>query len=188
MTPLNAAVFNPMRGGPSFSFGHRVRRFVWVATWLILASWTPPPLRAWRLLLLRVFGAKAAWRANVYATAQIWDPLNLEMDEYSCLGPGAICYCMAPIRLGRHALVSQGAHLCAGTYDIEDPNFQLVRSPIEIGPFAWVAAEAFVGPGVTIGEGAVLGARAVAFKDLPPWTIHVGNPAKYLRNRKSRPS
>jgi putative colanic acid biosynthesis acetyltransferase WcaF len=104
--------------------------------------------------------------------------------EHSTLGPGAICYCIAPVTLGPFALVSQRAHLCTGTHDVDDPHFQLVARPITIGPRAWVAAESFVGPGVTLGEGAVLGARGVAMRDLVPWTIHAGNPARELRKRR----
>ncbi|RYH07520.1 MAG: putative colanic acid biosynthesis acetyltransferase, partial [Alphaproteobacteria bacterium] len=72
----------------------------------------------------------------------------------------------------------------AGTHDVDDPLFQLRAYPIVIGPKAWVAAESFVGPGVTVGEGAVLGARGVTVKDLPEWTVSAGNPARRIRERK----
>jgi putative colanic acid biosynthesis acetyltransferase WcaF len=90
---------------------------------------------------------------------------------------------MARITLGAHVTVSQDACLCAGSHDIDDPDFQLLTKPIVIGDHAWVAAGAFVGPGVTIGDGAVLGARAVTFKDLPEWEVYAGNPASFSRNR-----
>jgi putative colanic acid biosynthesis acetyltransferase WcaF len=93
---------------------------------------------------------------------------------------------MAQIVLGERAIVSQDATLCAGTHDVTDRHFQLQVRPIALGADAWVAAEAFVGPGVTLGEGAVLGARAVAFKDLDPWTIYVGNPCTALKPRTLR--
>jgi len=102
------------------------------------------------------------------------------------IGPRVICYNMAPITVGRDSLVSQGAHLCAGSHDHESPGFQLVARPIEIGADVWIAAEAFVGPGVRIGDGAVLGARAAAFRDLQPWSVYSGNPAQNLRPRRIR--
>ncbi|MDB5512836.1 MAG: wcaF [Enterovirga sp.] len=83
-------------------------------------------------------------------------------------------------------LVSQGAHLCAGSHDIASPDFQLVARPISVGAESWIAAEAFVGPGVTVGEGTVLGARAAAFRDLEPWTVYSGNPASPLKRRVVR--
>ncbi len=90
---------------------------------------------------------------------------------------------MARIALGDYALVSQRAHLCAGTHDIEDPNVQLKAEPIVIGNKAWIGADALMRPGVTIGDGAVLAARSVAFSELAPWTVHVGNPTKAIKKR-----
>jgi putative colanic acid biosynthesis acetyltransferase WcaF len=186
MVILDASKSRPKEGGASFSIGNRLVRLVWSITWALLASWTPPPLRRWRIFLLRRFGARIDPTANVYGTARVWLPSNLTMGPRACLGPRVNCYAMAPVELGANALVSQGAHLCAGTHDIEDPDFQLVARPIKIGAEAWVAAEAFVGPGVSIGEGAVLGARAVAFRDLAPWSVNVGNPARQVRLRELR--
>ncbi len=168
---------------PSFTLQHRLLRLAFSIAWLLLARWTPPPLRAWRVLLLRVFGARLHPTAIVYGSASIWYPPNLLMDEYATLGPHANCYCMAPISIGRRAIVSQGAYLCTGSHDIDDPHFQLFARPITVSDNAWVAAEAFVGPGVTVGEGAVLGARGVAAKTLEPWTVYAGNPARPLRKR-----
>lgn len=176
----------PWEGGASFTMRNRVYRAVWAVTWAVLASWTPPQLRGWRRWLLTRFGARMAPTANVYGSARIWSPANLVVMDYAAIGPRAIVYSMAPIRIEAYAIVSQGAHLCAGTHDIEDPNFQLMARPIVIGERAWIAAEAFVGPGVTIGAGAVLGARACAMRDVAEWTICSGNPAKVLRERRLR--
>lgn len=182
--PLDASMSNPLEGGPSFPLRHRILRMIWNLVWTLLASWTPPFLRGWRNLLLRMFGAKIHATANVYSSAKIWYPPNLTMGPRAALGPDAICYCMAPIEIRGRAIISQRAHLCGGTHDIDDPYFQLRTAPIVVGEDAWVAAEAFVGPGVKVGEGAVLGARAVTVKDLDPWTVYAGNPAKPIRCRK----
>lgn len=133
-----------------------------------------------------MFGARLASTANIYATAKIWSPRNLIMGEYAAIGPNVNVYCMAPITVGSYAVISQGAHLCAGTHDVDDPQFQLRARPIIIGDRAWVATEAFVGPGVSVGEGAVLGARACAMQSLKPFTIYTGNPAVLLRERRVR--
>lgn len=105
------------------------------------------------------------------------------MDDESAMGRGVICYSMGPITLGKRAVVSQRAHLCAGTHDYEHPGMQLVTKPIHVGDRAWICAEAFVGPGVTVGEGAVIGARAVVTKDVPPWTVGAGNPFRVIKPR-----
>jgi len=183
MTLLDARASNPTTGGPSFSLKNRIVRCVWNVTWLLLASWTPPMMRTWRCFLLRIFGAQVASTANVYSTAKVWLPSNLVLGEHACVGPRVTVYNMAKITLNERALVSQGAHLCAGTHDIEDKHFQLKTRPITLGSRAWIAAEAFVGPGVSIGDGAVLGARGCTFRDLEPWTVYAGNPARVLRPR-----
>jgi putative colanic acid biosynthesis acetyltransferase WcaF len=157
-----------------------------VLAWQLLAAWTPPPLHCWRRMLLRLFGAKVAPTASVYPSARIWSPANLEIGDFACVGPGVTVYSVAKITFGPYSLASQGAHICAGTHDIEDVRFQLQARPIVIGYRVWIAAEAFVGPGVTIGDGAVLGARGCAFQDLEPWTVFIGNPARASKQRKVR--
>lgn len=182
----DAARFSPWEGGATFTLGNRIYRAVFTLVWLVLAAWTPPPLYAWRRVLLTLFGARLHPSAKVYGSVRIWSPRNLEMAANAVIGPRAIVYSMAPITLAPFSIVSQGAHLCAGSHDVEDPHFQLIRRPIHIGERAWVAADAFVGPGVTVGEGAVLGARGCAMTDLSPWTIYRGNPATPFRERRIR--
>lgn len=177
------AALSPRLGGATFPASHRMRRFAWNVVWATLGSWTPAPLHAWRRLLVVLFGGKLAPKARVYGGVRIWYPPNLEMADYACLGPGVDCYCMDTITLGERALVSQRAFLCAGTHSLSDPAFQLITKPIVIEADAWIAAEAFVAPGVRVAEGAVLGARSCAFKDLAPWTVYGGNPAVPLKAR-----
>lgn len=181
---LDARVSGSRRGGPSFALRHRALRAAWGVTWGLLAAWTPPPLHGWRRLLLRLFGARVSPTARVYGSAKVWYPPNLMVGDNAVVGPGVHCYSMAPIRIGNGATVSQRAHLCAGTHDVDDPEFQLRAMPIEIGAGAWIATEAFVGPGVVVGEGAVLGARAVTVKNLDAWGIYAGNPARFIRARR----
>lgn len=181
--PLNASTTKPFEGGPSFSLKHRLIRVAWFFCWTLFARWTPAPMHAWRATLLRLFGAKIAKGVSVYPSVDIWYPKNLIMEEQAALGPNVICYCMTTIHLKKRSIVSQRATLCAGTHDIDDPEFQLVTKPIEIGENAWIAAEAFVGPGVIVSDGAVLGARGVTFKNLEMMQVYGGNPAKKLRAR-----
>lgn len=184
LQPLEASEANSLLAGPSFSLQNRITRGVWNLTWLLLASWTPPPLHAWRRFLLRAFGAKIGRHARIYGSTKVWLPANLEMGDYSVLGWNVNCYCQGKITLEDYANVAQYSHLVAGTHDIDSPTFQLFTRPVRICRYAWVASDAFVGPGVTVGEGAVLGARGVAFKSLDPWTVYGGNPAREIRKRK----
>jgi putative colanic acid biosynthesis acetyltransferase WcaF len=183
MKPLDANEARSLTGGPSFPLTHRLVRLLWTITWFTLASWTPRQLHPWRRFLLRLFGARLAARTDVRGSVRIWYPANLAMGPSTTLAAGVICYNMAPITLGAGTIVSQRAHLCTGTHDTHSKSFQLLAQPITIGNQVWIAAEAFVGPNTVIGDGAVLGARAVAFGTLEPWTVYAGNPARILRAR-----
>lgn len=137
-----------------------------------------------RLFLLRLFGADIPHHAFVYGSCKIWAPWNLAIGEYSCIGPNVELYNKAPIVIGNHAVVSQGAKLYTASHDISDVKFSLVTESIRVGNRAWIASHAFVGMGVIIGEGAVVGATASVYKDVEPWTVVGGNPAKFIKNRE----
>lgn len=171
---------------PTFSLSNRLRRALWLLAWALLASWTPPPAHRWRIALLRLFGANVSWKASVYRSVKIWAPWHLTMADYACLGPGVTVYNIELVRLETKAVVSQGAHLCTGTHDHRDPAFPLYARPIHVGAQAWICAESFVGPGVAIGDGAVLAARGVAFKSLESWRVYLGNPAVEHSRRSVR--
>jgi len=165
------------------SFRNKLGRTAWGVIWLVLFRPSPKPLHGWRRMLLRLFGARLGHQATVHASVRIWAPWNLEMGDHSCLSPGVDCYAVDRIRIGARATVSQYSFLCTAGHDPDSADMTLVTAPITIGDHAWVAADAFVGPGVSIGEGAVVGTRASVFKDVPAWTIVVGNPARPLRQR-----
>jgi putative colanic acid biosynthesis acetyltransferase WcaF len=163
---------------------NRIARLVWLIVWRLLYRPTPNFLHGWRRFLLRIFGARIGPGAHPYPGCRIWAPWNLIMGPDSCLGNDVDCYCVAPIELGEWAVVSQYSYLCSATHDYRAPDFPLMIAPIRIGAKAWVAAGAFIGPGVTIGEGAVCGARSVVLRDVPPWTVAAGNPAKPVKKRE----
>lgn len=136
-----------------------------------------------RILLLKIFGADIEWGIEIYSSVDIFAPWNLSIGKYSCIGPNTTIYNKAPIVIGENCVISQGAYLCTASHDISKKSHDLITKPIIIKNRAWVAAEAFVGMGVTIGEGAVVGARAAVFKDVEPWTVVGGNPAKVIKKR-----
>jgi putative colanic acid biosynthesis acetyltransferase WcaF len=175
---------SPLLGGPTFALKFRLMRLAWLVTWRCLAAWTPSPLHPWRNRLLRLFGAKLHPSAIVHGSTKVWWPGNLVMGQNASLGPGVHCYNIAPITLEAFATVSQRAHLCTGSHDIQHPGFALVSRPIVLRRNCWIAAEAFVGPGTDVGEGAVLGARGVTVKPLDGWTVYAGNPARPVALRR----
>ena len=186
MSPLDARTTKPLEGGASFSLGNRLLRIVWQFSWFLLARFTPPPLHGWRRTILRAFGAKIGRGARVHASVNIWLPANLELGDQVLIGPGVRLYNQGRIRIGAQSVVSQRAHICASSHDLQDPEFQLVLRPVDIGERCWVAAEAFVGPGVTMGDRSVLAARGVLFGDAAADGVYSGNPAAHLKRRGLR--
>jgi putative colanic acid biosynthesis acetyltransferase WcaF len=187
MTLLDASQTRPDEGGASFSLGNRAARALWGVAWLVLARWTPPPMHAWRRIVLKAFGAKIGRGVRVHASVRIWLPANLELGDFCLIGPGAILYNQGRITVGPRAVLSQRSHICASSHDLNDPHFQLVLRPISIGAQAWVAAEAFVGPGVTMGARSVLAARGALFRSIEDDAVYTGNPASFLKKRALRP-
>ena len=156
---------------------NRALRVLWGVCWCLLYRPTPRPMHAWRRMLLRLFGARIAAGVHPYPAAKIWAPWNLTMDVPSCLSDHVDCYSVAPITIGAYATVSQYSYLCSASHDYRIPTLPLVAAPIMIEADAWVAAAAFVGPGVRIGEGAIVGARSTVTNDVAPWTVMAGSPA-----------
>ena len=186
MSLLDARKSRPLEGGASFTVGNRLFRVLWMAGWLLLARFTPPPLHGWRRWVLRAFGADVGVEARVHGSVSIWNPRNLSLGHHALIGPGARIYNQGHIAIGARSVISQRAHLCASSHDIGDPHFQLVLRPIVIGEQCWVAAEAFVGPGVAMGDGAVLGARGALFEGAEAWGVYSGNPARLVKRRELR--
>ena len=165
------------------SLANKLARSVWQVVWLLLYRPTPRLFHPWRCLLLRLFGAKLGRAVHPYPSARIWAPWNLEMGDHACLSEGVDCYCVAPIRIGAHTTVSQYSFLCTASHDYTRADMPLVTAPITIGERAWITADVFVGPGVTIGDGAVVTARSSVFTDIPPWVVARGNPAVPVKAR-----
>lgn len=170
------------------SLGSRVKRVLWNVVQATVFRWIPRPLHSWRARVLRLFGARVSLKARVCPRARIWGPWNLVMGDYATLADDVDCYCVDTIEIGAHTTVSQYSYLCGATHDHEDPRFTLSPRPIRIGSSCWVAADVFVGPGVTIGDGTVVGARSSVFGDLPAWKVCVGTPARPVGERKIRAS
>ena len=167
------------------SMKNKIGRAVWAVIWVL---WFRPAvsrlLWPWRRFLLRLFGAKIGHECYIYENVRIWAPWNLVMGRRSCLGPRVNVYNTGKVCMGDQVTISHGAYLCPGSHDISDPSFPMICSDIQIDDQVWIATEAFVGGlGVHIGEGAVVGARSVVTKDVAPWTVVAGNPAKMIKKR-----
>lgn len=170
---------------PAFSLGNRLRRLLWNTTWVLFYRLSPRPFHGWRSFLLRLFGARMGPDCHFYPGSKVWAPWNLVCADQVTAGDGAEIYNPAPISFGSHAIVSQGAYICGATHDFDDPAFPLLAYSMRIGSYAWICARACVGPGVDVGEGAVLGLGSVASRNLEPWGVYAGTPAVRVKGRKN---
>lgn len=169
--------------GPSFSLQNRIARVVWNIANVLFFHYSPKPLHQWRSFILRLFGAQVGKGVHVYPKVKIWAPWNISFGDECGVANGAILYSQGQITIGKRAVISQGAHIVAGTHDYTKPGFPLIIKPVYIGDHVWVATEAFIHPGITIGEGSVIGARAVVTKDMPAWMVCAGHPCKPIKER-----
>lgn len=164
-------------------WSYLLKRLLWSCVQLPFWLRIPRVLSPVRIALLRLFGAQIGRRCLV-GSARIWIPWNLHMDEFSAIGDSAEIYNLAPVRIGANSVVSQRSYLCTATHDYTKSDFPIYSLPITIGASAWIAAAAFIGPGINVGEGAVVGACSVVTKDVPLWTVCAGNPCRVIKPRR----
>ena len=169
---------------PAMSLFNRLTRASWSIVCILFFRPSPRPFHAWRAMLLRLFGAKIGPGCHIYPKAEIWAPWNLICEDVVAIADGVVVYNPSPITLRSHSVISQDAYLCGATHDYNDPRFPMIHKPITVGRYAWVCARATVQLGVTIGEGAVLALGSIATKDLSPWGVYAGIPARKVKDRK----
>jgi putative colanic acid biosynthesis acetyltransferase WcaF len=170
--------------GPSFSMKNRLARLIWNLTWAFLFWPSPSVFHGWRNFILRCFGAKIGRGVHVYPKVKIWAPWNLVLKDECGIANGVNLYSQDFITVGKRAVISQHSFICTGTHDYTKKGHPLITAPINIEDKSWVAAEAFLHPGVTIGEGAVIGARSVVTRDMPSWMVCAGHPCVPIKKRE----
>ncbi|MAV39266.1 MAG: putative colanic acid biosynthesis acetyltransferase [Puniceicoccaceae bacterium] len=157
-------------------------RVIWIFGKLVFRL-TPRPCFGLRRAILRCFGAKVGRNVNIYPSALIYFPWNLEIGDDSSIGEWALIYNLGSITIGELTTISQRAHLCAGTHDYKDAAMPLMKPPINVGDEVWVCADSFVGPKVNIASRAIVAAASVVVKDVACNNIVGGNPAKFIKKR-----
>src|SRR5271170_552734 len=168
-----------------YTSGEIARRLLWSVVQSTVFRLSPRPWHGFRAHLLRLFGADIpeAGKVVIFPTVSVVFPWKLTLSPRSMIGPNVRVYNLAPISVKRGANISQNCHLCAGTHDYTRWSMPLVAKPIVVGENSWLGADIFVGPGVTIGELCVVGARSVVVSDLPKRTVCAGNPCRVLKER-----
>jgi putative colanic acid biosynthesis acetyltransferase WcaF len=170
--------------------GFRGRPAWFVQLWWIvqagLFKTSPQVCYGWRRFLLRLFGARIGKNVIIRPSATITYPWKLAIGDWCQIGDHVTLYTLGEIIIGEHVVVSQHSYLCAGSHDHTRATFDIWSETIRIEPEAWLATNVFVGPGVTVGHGAVLGAASVALKDVPAGMICAGNPFRVIKPRATQ--
>lgn len=172
--------------------GQRGRSALTVQLWWLvqgsLFRWSPQVAYGFRRWLLRCFGARVGHKVLIRPSATVTYPWKVEIGDYAWIGDDTVIYSLGPIHIGAHAVVSQRSYLCAADHDAGKPDFPLRERAVRIEDGAWVATDVFVGPGVTIGREAVVGARSSVFRNLPPAMVCLGNPCRPVKPRVEPPA
>ena len=141
------------------------------------------PVSALKVWILRRFGAEIGQQVRIKPGVRVKFPWRLTVGDYVWIGENSWLDNVARIVIESHVCLSQDVYLCTGNHDWSDSDFKLIPAAIHIESGSWIAARAVVGPGVTIGRGAVLCLGSVAGRSLQPMTIYAGNPALPIKQR-----
>lgn len=160
-----------------------LKRVLWSFAKVLFRN-SPRTAFGFRNFLLRSFGASIGKSVHIYASATITFPWNLEVGDWSAIGENTLIYSVGKIVIGEKVTISQNSHLCAASHDYRDVALPIITAQVTVCDQAWVAADVFVAPGVTVGKGAILGSRCVMTKDAEEWGIYAGNPARFIKKRE----
>ena len=167
-----------------YSLGNKVARMLWAVVWLLFFRPTPRRLgQGWRCFLLKLFGAKlgSCW---FHPRVRIWAPWKLEAGNDVFIDEGVWIYNAYGCRIGDRVTVSADSVLCSVTHDYTEPTYPLTGAKIVVDADVWITMRCFVMPGVHVGEGAVVGAQSVVTKNVEPWSVVAGNPARFVKKRE----
>ncbi|BAP56007.1 putative acetyltransferase [Thioploca ingrica] len=168
---------------PALPLDNHIARAIWSIAYTLFFRFSPRPLHRWRVILLKLFGATIGNNCHIYPKAQIFFPWNLICEDVVAIADNAIIYNPSPIHLNSHCIISQEAYLCGATHDYNQKEFPFIAKSITIEKYAWICARAIVKPGIVVGEGTVLGMGSIATKNLEPWHVYAGVPAKIIKKR-----
>jgi putative colanic acid biosynthesis acetyltransferase WcaF len=167
--------------------GFRGRSAFYVQFWWIVQALIVKPLPQicypMRRGLLRAFGARIGAGVLIRPGVEVTFPWKVSIGDNTWIGDDVTLYSLGPIKIGANSVISQKSYICAADHDYSQVAFPIRERPIEIGDQVWIGADVFVGPGVKVADGTVVGARSTVVNDLPAAMICVGSPCKPIKSR-----
>ena len=173
---------NPVQTTP-YTIRYKIKSRIWSIINATIFRWSPFFMRKYRVGIVKLFGAKLDWSCPLDTSARIIDPWNLTMGELSSLGEHCCIRCRDKVTIGETSCLGSAVYILTDSHNISSPNFEMQTAPIVIGSNVWIATRATISKGITIGEGAVIGAESLVIKNVEPWTVVGGNPAKFIKKR-----
>ena len=161
-------------------------RSLWFFCGLPLLRSSIIPFAGFRRFLLQAFGAGVGTGVVIKPGVRVKYPWLLSVGDNSWIGEDAWIDNLGRVTVGHDVCISQGAYLCTGNHEWSDPAFGLIVRPIVLSEGCWIGARSMICPGVTVGKGGVAAAGSVVSSVIPPFEVHAGNPAKFLRTRHLR--
>ncbi|WP_204344463.1 putative colanic acid biosynthesis acetyltransferase [Psychroserpens algicola] len=167
--------------------GFRGKSAITVQLWWIvqgtLFAMSPQFLYGWRRFLAKLFGAKIGKNVILRPSVKMTYPWKITIGENSWIGDDVVLYSLGDIEIGKNTVISQRGYVCTGSHDYKSERFDIYAEKIKIGDQCWLATDVFVAPGISVGDGVVVGARSSVIDDLEPFSVYVGSPAKFLKKR-----
>jgi putative colanic acid biosynthesis acetyltransferase WcaF len=157
---------------------------IWWFVHALLFRGSPQFAYRFRAGILRIFGAKIGSGVLIRPTVRITYPWKVSIGDNAWIGDDVVLYSLGEIEIGENAVVSQNSYLCAADHDYRQPNFPIRAAKVHVQEEAWVASDVFISPGVTIGRGAVIGARSLVTKNMPARMVCHGSPCKPVKRRQ----
>lgn len=164
---------------------------MWRITWYVVSSiffeggWCP--FSGLKRRLLHAYGAQVGEGVVIKPNVRIKYPWKLRIGHHSWIGQEVWIDNLSDVSIGNDACLSQGAYICTGGHDYRKEEFDFIDAPIQIADGVWIGAKAVLLPGVSVGEGSVVGAGAVVTRPIPSGVLAAGNPAVKVRQLYSSP-
>ncbi|MCD2258230.1 putative colanic acid biosynthesis acetyltransferase [Psychroserpens luteolus] len=154
--------------------------------WIVektLFAWSPQFFYGWRRFLAKLFGAKIGKNVLLRPSVKMTYPWKVSIGDNSWIGDDVVLYSLGEIEIGSNTVISQKGYICTGSHDYNKTDFPIYAKKISIGNECWLATDVFVAPGISIGDGTVVGARSSVIDNLDGFSVFVGSPAKFLKKR-----
>lgn len=143
------------------------------------------PVHSLRVFVLRAWGARIDRTATIYHGFEVRAARRLEIGRNTSIGNDAVLDARGGLLIGANVNFSSAVNIWTADHDMNSPTFDYRSAPVVIGDRAWISSRVTILAGVTIGEGAVVTAGAVVTRDVAPYAVVGGVPARPIGNRRA---